>query len=109
MTVVTRREALAVRRARAAGIDPALIESTPSEDPGPAEHLQRRARIAEARAALTVLKPAEQVAIALQAGGYSYAEIGAICGWSHTKVNRSLAEGRDRLRGHLRSSPRGVP
>jgi DNA-directed RNA polymerase specialized sigma24 family protein len=34
----------------------------------------------------------------LQAEGYSYAEIQAITGWSYTKVNRCLAEGRARLR-----------
>jgi RNA polymerase sigma factor (sigma-70 family) len=99
MTVVTRREALAVRRSRANGIDPEPPESTPSDRPDPAEHLQRRERVAEAKLALAVLKPAERVAIALQAGGYSYAEICTICGWSYTKVNRSLAEGRERLRG----------
>jgi hypothetical protein len=31
--------------------------------------------------------------------GYSYAEICELCGWTYTKVNRSLAEGRARLRG----------
>ena len=34
----------------------------------------------------------------LQAQGYSYAEICERCGWTYTKVNRCLAEGRARLR-----------
>ena len=33
----------------------------------------------------------------LQAQGYSYAEICELCGWTYTKVNRCLAEGRARL------------
>ena len=36
--------------------------------------------------------------IALQAEGYSYAEIQALTGWTYTKVNRALSEGRARLR-----------
>jgi DNA-directed RNA polymerase specialized sigma24 family protein len=34
----------------------------------------------------------------LQAEGYSYAEICEMCGWTYTKVNRCLAEGRAKLR-----------
>jgi DNA-directed RNA polymerase specialized sigma24 family protein len=30
--------------------------------------------------------------------GYSYREIGEITGWTHTKINRCIAEGRARLR-----------
>ena len=40
----------------------------------------------------------ERRAIVLHAQGYSYAEIRSICGWTHTKVNRCLVEGRARLR-----------
>jgi DNA-directed RNA polymerase specialized sigma24 family protein len=47
---------------------------------------------------LATLKAQERTALALQAGGYSYAEICGACGWTYTKVNRCLAEGRDRLR-----------
>jgi RNA polymerase sigma factor (sigma-70 family) len=98
MTVVTRREALAVRRARDAGIDPGALDATPSDVPGPAERAERAEQVAEARLALSALKPGERLAIVLQAQGYSYAEICALCGWSYTKVNRMLAEGRARLR-----------
>ena len=38
------------------------------------------------------------MALILQAQGYSYAEIQQLCGWTYTKVNRCLAEGRARLR-----------
>ena len=104
MQVVTRREALAVRRARerilAARNDDALdpVERLLCERPGPVEHAERRDSVATAARALAKLKPDERLAIALQAHGYSYAEIGELCGWTYTKTNRCLAEGRARLR-----------
>ena len=54
--------------------------------------------MAEAAALLAALKPQERRAIALQAAGCSYAEIQAITGWTYTKVNRCIAEGREALR-----------
>jgi RNA polymerase sigma factor (sigma-70 family) len=108
MTVVTKREALAVRRSRERllapprrelGTGPPLepLDLIPCELPGPAERAERRELIVEARAALAALKPHERLAVVLQAQGYSYAEISGICGWTYTKVNRCLAEGRARL------------
>jgi RNA polymerase sigma factor (sigma-70 family) len=109
MAVVTRREAMAVRRARERllgttaiqGDDDggqARLERIASERPGPAEETERRERVVAARRLLAELKANERVALALQAGGYSYAEICGACGWTYTKVNRCLAEGRARLR-----------
>jgi RNA polymerase sigma factor (sigma-70 family) len=104
MQVVTRREALAVRRAR----ERLLVSWRDEPDdvishllcgrPGPMEQAEHRERVATAARALATLKPDERQAIALQAHGYSYAEIGELCGWTYTKVNRCLAEGRARLR-----------
>jgi RNA polymerase sigma factor (sigma-70 family) len=104
MQVVTRREALAVRRARerlvAAWFEEPddVIAGLLCDRPGPMEQAERRDRIAAAARALAALKPDERLAIALQAHGYSYAEICDLCGWTYTKVNRCLAEGRARLR-----------
>jgi RNA polymerase sigma factor (sigma-70 family) len=105
MQVVTRREALAVRRARERLLlswgddvrDP--IGDLPCERPSPVEHAEQRDRVAAAARALAALKPDERLAIVLQAHGYSYAEICRLCEWTYTKVNRCLAEGRARLRG----------
>ena len=101
MRVVTRREALAVRRARerllAAGGDETL-DMTPSDRMSTSERVERRADAVDRLRALTVLKADERRAIVLQARGYSYAEIQTITGWTHTKVNRCLAEGRATLR-----------
>jgi DNA-directed RNA polymerase specialized sigma24 family protein len=107
MAVVTRREALAVRRGRERLLGPvapaaesgeSAAEGVACERAGPAELVERRERVATARRALAELKANERLALALQAGGYSYAEICEACGWTYTKVNRCLAEGRERLR-----------
>lgn len=104
MLTVVGREALAVRRARLRalgemGADPdAAISRRPSDAPGPHERFERCERVARAAHMLARLKPQERRALALQAEGYSYAEIGEITGWTHTKINRCLAEGRARLR-----------
>ncbi|MEO8091573.1 MAG: sigma-70 family RNA polymerase sigma factor [bacterium] len=98
MQVVIRREALALRRQRercGAGEEPDRLRC---ESPGPLELLFQQERAARAGRLLARLKPQERRAIALQAEGYSYAEIQAITGWTYTKVNRCLAEGRVRLR-----------
>ena len=58
-------------------------------------------RIDERRRAerdLPRLKPQERRALGLLAAGHSYKEICALTGWTYTKVNRSVTEGRRRLR-----------
>lgn len=113
MVVVTKHEAMAVRRGRerllgslapdrAVAADP--LDRAVSDRPDPAERLERREQLSEARAALAALKANERIAVLLQAQGYSYAEICELCGWTYTKVNRSLSEGRARLRSSSRSS-----
>src|SRR5690349_19249944 len=47
--------------------------------------------------ALKALKPDEARALLLKAEGLSYDEIGRRFGWTYTKVNRSIAEGRRRF------------
>ena len=78
MQVVTRREALAVRRARerilAAWRDDGddLFDGLLCERPGPMERVQRRDRVAAAAEALATLKPDERRAIVLQAHGVGH-------------------------------------
>jgi RNA polymerase sigma factor (sigma-70 family) len=55
------------------------------------EHLRQGAE------ALSQLKPQEIRALLLRAEGYSYQEICEITGWTYTKVNRALTEGRQAL------------
>lgn len=108
MQVVTRREALAVARARrrrfarskprGTGSPAASLDDVEATTTGPLDAVEARERVAEAAAALAALKPQERRALALQGAGCTYAEIQAITGWTYTKVNRCLAEGRKALR-----------
>lgn len=108
MQTVVKREALAVRRERerVLGMPPAQpgtraedwVDRLPARSAGPAEKTERREAVARSREALQALKPQELRALTLLAEGYSYVEIGEITGYSATKINRCLAEGRERYR-----------
>jgi RNA polymerase sigma factor (sigma-70 family) len=115
---VTKHEALALRQGRerllgyrrggtagGAGTDPVAL--IPAAADGPEEQVERREAIARSREALRALKPAELRALSLLAQGYSYAEIGELTGFSQTKINRVLAEGRDRFRSMVSSGEDG--
>jgi RNA polymerase sigma factor (sigma-70 family) len=78
-------------------------EVVPVDDrPSPPEMVERDETAAERLALLTDLKPDERTALLLLGLGYSYREIGRSQGWSYTKVNRCVAEGRADLRRCLR-------
>jgi RNA polymerase sigma factor (sigma-70 family) len=114
---VTKHEALAVRQSREkllggrppGGSDVAAdpVAQIPASGEGPDEQAERREAIARSREALRSLKPAELRALSLLAEGYSYTEIGELTGFSRTKINRVLAEGRNRFRSMLSSSEDG--
>ena len=98
MHVVTKREALAVRRERERLLGSELSDAPAAASLCPAERAERR-EWAQARARwLHRLKPDERRALVLLGQGYSYAEICELTDWTYTKVNRCLAEGRARLR-----------
>ena len=115
---VVKHEALALRRDRertlsgpaAATPEPGREDWTaliPASADGPPERAERQEAVARSREALQSLKPQELRALTLLAEGYSYAEIGEITGFSHTKINRCLAEGRERFRSVLSRSRDG--
>jgi RNA polymerase sigma factor (sigma-70 family) len=114
MKTVVKHEALAIRRNRERllgvgandGGDP--VARLAADNAGPDERTERREQIARSREALRALKPAELRALTLLAAGYSYAEIGEITGFSKTKVNRCVAEGRERFRRLLTHSEDGT-
>ena len=62
--------------------------------PTPDERLASFDLVGRAAEALQRLKPQELRALWLKAQGHSYNEISALTGWSYTKVNRCLTEGR---------------
>jgi len=95
--VVVKREAQAIARARRkilmsteADLDGRAAEFAPT----PEERLLRFDVVSRSAEALKRLKPQELRALWLRAQGHSYSDIGAITGWSYTKVNRCLSEGR---------------
>jgi RNA polymerase sigma factor (sigma-70 family) len=109
---VVKHEALAVRAERErilagpAAVTPEpgredWVAMLPAEHDGPAERAERHEAIERSREALATLKPQELRALTLLAEGYSYREIGEITGFSATKVNRCVAEGRERFRSFL--------
>ncbi len=113
---VTKHEALAVRQSREKLLGYQRRFEDTTEDPvaqipaggdGPEAQVERREDVARSREALQALKPAELRALGLLAEGYSYAEIGERTGYSRTKINRLLAEGRDRLRSLIARSADG--
>jgi RNA polymerase sigma factor (sigma-70 family) len=109
---VVKHEALAVRAERErilagpAAITPEpgredWVAMVPAEADGPAERAERHEAVERSREALATLKPQEVRTLGLLAEGYSYREIGEITGFSARKVNRSIAEGRERFRRFL--------
>ena len=97
LRTVVKHEALAVRESRQRSVshgdtdlDAFEARRVPSED----ERIARFEFLTRSAEALERLKPQEVRALVLKAQGYSYAEICQITGWTYTKVNRCLTEGR---------------
>lgn len=96
LTLVLKRKCWRTNERREIEIEPLAMAEVVVEDT-----LDPSARFAErdeARARLGELKRDERRALILHAAGYTYGEIGARCGWTQTKVNRCLYEGRRALR-----------
>jgi RNA polymerase sigma factor (sigma-70 family) len=99
LKVVVKHEALAIRRSRSSSmqaddVDPDWV---PSPQRSAEEVVAGDERVKRSAEALRALKPDEARALMLKAEGLSYAEIGERCGWSYTKVNRAITEGRRRF------------
>jgi DNA-directed RNA polymerase specialized sigma24 family protein len=95
--VVVKHEAQEVRRARSASVPFEAIDFERHAVPDAATPEERALtvdRTTRAAEALRRLKPQELRAMWLKALGHSYAEIAEATGFSATKVNRCLTEGR---------------
>jgi RNA polymerase sigma factor (sigma-70 family) len=95
--VVVKREAQAICRSRtrllsASEVDPDSHDVSGS--PSTEERVLCQELVSRSAEALQRLKPQELRALWLKAEGYSYNEIASLTGWSYTKVNRCLTEGR---------------
>jgi RNA polymerase sigma factor (sigma-70 family) len=100
LRVVVKHEAIAVRRQRAESVpvEDVDFDSRAAEAQRPVDDLLAgRERVERSAEALRRLKRDEAKALMLKAQGLSYAEIGEALGWTYTKVNRCITEGRARF------------
>jgi RNA polymerase sigma factor (sigma-70 family) len=98
LKTVVKHEAFSLRRQRERNGVPTPSEQLPSDAgavaAAPHEQVERLDRLQRGAEAMQRLKPAEVRCMLLLAEGHTYAEICAITGFSYTKVNRCLTEGR---------------
>jgi hypothetical protein len=97
---VIRHEAMAIRRARTesvTGEEVDLDAFVPGPDRSVEDQIASGERVRRSAEALRALKPDEAQALMMKAHGLSYQEIGERNGWSYTKVNRAITEGRRRF------------
>jgi RNA polymerase sigma factor (sigma-70 family) len=102
LKVVVRHEAMAIRRTRSrlvASDDIDLDAIDHADARSVEEQVAAAQRVRRSAEALRALKPDEAKALVLKAHGLSYDEIGERYGWTYTKVNRSISEGRRRFLG----------
>ena len=110
LRVVVRHEAMAIRRSRSDSVTGENIDVdgfVPGGERSIDDVVASGERIRRSAEALRALKPDEAKALMMKAHGLSYAEIGEQCGWSYTKVNRSITEGRRRFMAAYREIESG--
>ena len=97
LRTVVKHEAWALRRQRqraAPVADDGVVPEPPSDAAATHDQAERLDRLRIGAEALKQLKPQEIRALVLRAEGYSYKQIQELTGWTYTKVNRCLTEGR---------------
>ena len=97
LKTVVKHEAFAIRRQRERHTpvsDEGELAEPPSSDGATHDQAERLERLSHGAEAMRRLKPQEIRCLLLKAEGYSYKEICRITGWTYTKVNRCLTEGR---------------
>jgi RNA polymerase sigma factor (sigma-70 family) len=100
MRVVVRHEAMAIRRARSQSVTSEEVDfDAVVDEPGRSidDRIASGERVQRSAEALRALKPDEARALMMKAEGLTYEEIGARNGWTYTKVNRAITEGRRRF------------
>jgi len=97
---VLRHEALSIRAEQERRVGRSEFDFDRHEDreaEDPAERAVGHERLARTAEALQRLKPQELTALVLRAEGLSYREICARTGWTYTRANRTITEGRRAL------------
>jgi RNA polymerase sigma factor (sigma-70 family) len=100
LKVVIRHEAMAIRRARSESVADEELDFDallPGVERSVDDQIASSERVRRSAEALRALKPDEAKALMMKAHGLSYEEIGERNGWTYTKVNRAITEGRKRF------------
>src|ERR687890_462938 len=111
LKTVVKHEAWALRRQRerhSPVTDDGELRDRPAPTAVTHEQAERLERLRLGAEALGQLKPHEGRALRLKAEGFSYREICAMTGWSYTKVNRLLTEGRQAFLRRVSGIERGA-
>jgi RNA polymerase sigma factor (sigma-70 family) len=109
LKVVVKHEAYALARERGRAVPSghAIFDDVPGECDGE-DNAERIDRVRVGSEALLRLKPQETRCLVLLAQGYSYEQIQSATGFSYTKVNRCLAEGRKAFFARVRGIESGA-
>jgi len=103
LKTVVKHEAFAIRRQRQRADLSGERELGSAFAPATHDQVERHERLRIGAEAMSRLKPQELRCLLLRAEGYSYKQICEETGWTYTKVNRCVTEGRkaflDRVRG----------
>jgi RNA polymerase sigma factor (sigma-70 family) len=97
LRTTVKHEAIAIRRRQERVLPAGGADRVPLDTANPADtevRAERFERLRTGARALRSLKPQEARCLLLRAEGYSYREISERTGFSYTKVNRCLTEGR---------------
>ena len=104
LRTTVKHEAIAIRRQRERTVPmgaPELVPEPRGARMGTHERVERFERLQHGAQALGRLKPQEVRCLVLKAQGYTYNEICAETGFSYTKVDRCLKEGRSAFAARL--------
>ena len=94
LKTVVKHEAFAIRKQRQRAELAGDRELSPGLAPAADAQAERHERLRLGAEAMSRLKPQEVRCLLLRAEGYSYKQICEETGWTYTKVNRCLTEGR---------------
>jgi RNA polymerase sigma factor (sigma-70 family) len=111
LKTVVKHEAFALRRQRdrhSPVTDDGEVGERGTSAAATHDQAERYEHLRQGAEALRQLKPQEIRALLLKAEGYSYAEICELTGWTYTKVNRCLTEGRKTLSVRLAGIQGGI-
>jgi len=110
LKTVVKHEAISQRRkgARVLPTDHELLDRSLVAGPGAEERVERYEQLRRGAEAIGALKPQEARCLRLRAAGLSYTQIARETGYSPTKVNRCLTEGRAAFRDRVSNIESGA-